>query len=117
MTSPFLPEISSEDHDSVLDSPSSRPSSYPPDISPEETPSAPYSAPSDSPSEYPSILPVPYLTTLFQKAPQKAQIALFVVANSLTYEPVYAILHLDSPKMLQQEAYSTYTSGIPDSNE
>ena len=78
--------------------------------------SDPQYAPSDSPSGYPSNFPVPDPTAMFQKSLQKAQMALPVVATSLSYAPEAALLQMESLKMIIQDAASSYPKYIPNQN-
>ena len=54
---------------------------------------------------------------MLQKSLHKYQMNFPVVTTKPTYEPESKLLHLESLKMLLQEASTAYTSEIPDSNE
>ena len=64
--------------------------------------------------ETPTLSHVPGPTEMFQKYLHKAQMAFPVVSARLTYAPVTLLLHLESLKMLLQEANSVYPNYIPD---
>ena len=54
---------------------------------------------------------------MLQESLHKTQIAVPVIDASLTYAPSDALLHMESLKMLLQEAASAYPSDIPHYNE
>ena len=82
----------------------------------EPIPSTP-STPSDYSSVYPSSFPISYITTMFHKALEKAQMDFPVVTDSLSYAPKYALLQMDPLKILLQDAASAYPPDIPASND
>ena len=64
-----------------------------------------------------TIFPGPDPTAMFHKSFQQAQMALPVVAFSLSYAPEAALLQLKSLKMLLQYVASIYPTDIPAPNE
>ena len=54
---------------------------------------------------------------MLQKALHKAQLASTNVSDIHNYPPTAALLHLESLKMLLQEADSAYPADITDTNE
>ena len=54
---------------------------------------------------------------MFYKDLHKEQMDFTVITASLTYATEVSLLHLESLKMIIQDAESTYPTNIPDSNE
>ena len=111
------PNISSEDPTSVTCPPITELSSSPFDISTEDPPLDSYPALSDYTSGDPSLFPVLDPTEMLQKYLHKAQIAVPIVSKIITHAPAAALLHLESLKMIIQEAVSKYTTDVSDYNE
>ena len=92
---------------------SSLPPAFPSNLPLEAVFSYTLSAPIDSPIGYPSIFPGPDPTSMFQKSLQKYQMALPIIAASLSCALESAVLPLDFLNILLQDAPSAYPADIP----